>query len=66
MTNPLESFRALYERAKAAGADWPEAACLATAGADGRPAARMVLVRVIEPDGPVEGTRGDGLACGVV
>ena len=55
MTNPLESFQALYEQAKAADADWPEAACLATADAGGKVAARMVLFRVIEPEGPAAG-----------
>ena len=55
MINPLESFRDLYELAKAAGADWPEACCLASADAGGKVAARMVLFRVIEPLGPTAG-----------
>ena len=58
MANPLMTFRELYEQAKTANADWPEAACLATCGgggADGRPGARMVLFRVIEPEGPAAG-----------
>jgi pyridoxamine 5'-phosphate oxidase len=45
--NPLEVLQLEYERAKAAGEAWPEACCLATADASGRPAARMVLFRSI-------------------
>ena len=53
--NPLELFEQAYQRAKAANADWPEACCLSTADAAGRPAGRMVLFRVIEPSGPRAG-----------
>ena len=57
MDNPLEIFAAEYERAKSAGADWPEACALATADASGRPAVRMVLFRGIVAAGPDLGVR---------
>jgi pyridoxamine 5'-phosphate oxidase len=46
--DPLVTLAAWYGEAQAAGAPQPDAASLATAAPDGRPAARMVLVRGIE------------------
>jgi pyridoxamine 5'-phosphate oxidase len=46
--DPLATVAAWYAEAAAAGAPQPDAASLATATADGRPAARMVLVRGVE------------------
>jgi pyridoxamine 5'-phosphate oxidase len=46
--DPLRTVAAWYAEAAAAGAPQPDAACLATATAEGRPAARMVLVRGID------------------
>lgn len=46
--DPLVTVAAWYEEAQAAGAGQPDAATLATATPDGRPSARMVLVRGLE------------------
>jgi pyridoxamine 5'-phosphate oxidase len=46
--DPLVTLATWYAEAQAAGAPQADAASLATATADGRPAARMVLVRRIE------------------
>jgi pyridoxamine 5'-phosphate oxidase len=43
--DPLQQFRAWFAEAEAAGLYQPEAMTLATATADGRPAARAVLLR---------------------
>jgi pyridoxamine 5'-phosphate oxidase len=43
--DPLAALGTWFEAARAAGLHEPEAAALATATADGRPSARMVLVR---------------------
>jgi pyridoxamine 5'-phosphate oxidase len=43
--DPIAQFRAWYAEAQAGGADYPEAMTLATATADGRPSARVVLLR---------------------
>src|SRR5947208_16903198 len=43
--DPLEQFRRWYAEAKAAGMRAPEAMALATAGADGAPSVRMVLLK---------------------
>ena len=46
--DPLATLAAWLEEARARGLHEPEAAALATATPDGRPAARMVLVRGIQ------------------
>ena len=46
--DPIAEFRSLFERAKQGEAGDATACCLATADADGRPAARMVLLKGIE------------------
>ncbi|HEY5015077.1 MAG TPA: pyridoxamine 5'-phosphate oxidase [Acidimicrobiia bacterium] len=49
--DPIDQFRAWYRDAEAARVDQPEAMVLATAGADGRPAARVVLLRGFDERG---------------
>lgn len=49
--DPVEQFRAWYATARAAAGDQADAVTLATVAADGRPSARMVLLRGIEPGG---------------
>ncbi|HEX4492285.1 MAG TPA: pyridoxamine 5'-phosphate oxidase [Acidimicrobiia bacterium] len=49
--DPLEQFRAWFAEAQAAGVDQPEAMTLATAGADRRPSARVVLLRGLDARG---------------
>jgi pyridoxamine 5'-phosphate oxidase len=49
--DPLDQFRAWFAEAEAAGVDQPEAMTLATAGADGRPSARVVLLRGLDARG---------------
>lgn len=49
----LRRFLDLLERAKEAGIREPAAATLATADAEGRPSARVVLVRGVDERGPV-------------
>lgn len=66
-TDPFVQFETWYEEAKALEPTLPEAATLATATADGRPAARMVLVRQFDGDGFVfftnrESRKADELA----
>jgi pyridoxamine 5'-phosphate oxidase len=43
--NPIERFQKWFDEAKAAGVEVPEAMTLATADADGRPSARMLLLK---------------------
>lgn len=43
--NPVAQFRRWFAEAAAAGEPQPDAMCLATANAEGRPSARMVLLR---------------------
>ncbi len=50
-TDPIEQFRGWYEEAVAQKLSQPEAMCLATATADGRPSARMVLLRGLDERG---------------
>jgi pyridoxamine 5'-phosphate oxidase len=45
LTDPVATFNEWLEEARAAGAKAPEAMTLATADADGRPSARMVLLK---------------------
>jgi pyridoxamine 5'-phosphate oxidase len=47
----LEQFRTWFAEAQAAGVDQPEAMTLATANADGEPAARVVLLRGVDERG---------------
>jgi pyridoxamine 5'-phosphate oxidase len=49
--NPLDSVRDWYEAAVAAGVPEPEGMALATAGADGAPSVRFVLLRGIDERG---------------
>lgn len=49
--DPLERFRAWFEEARAAGVEVPEAMTLATADAEGRPSARMVLLKSADERG---------------
>ena len=51
--DPLVQFGRWYDEAKAAGAFEPDAAAVATATSDGRPSARMVLVKRFDDDGLV-------------
>ena len=51
--NPLPVFRRWFDEARAEGAFEPDAAALATAGADGRPSARMVLTKGFDESGVV-------------
>ena len=43
--NPIALFREWFEEARAAGVEVPEAMTLATADAEGRPSARMLLLK---------------------
>ena len=49
--DPLEQFRRWYDEAVAADVALPEAMTLATADADGRPSARMVLLKDVDERG---------------
>ena len=49
--NPITQFEQWFAEAVAAQADEPSAMNLATAGADGKPTARMVLLKETRPDG---------------
>ena len=49
--DPVVLFREWFEEAHAAGVEVPEAMTLATADADGRPSARMVLLKSADDDG---------------
>ena len=49
--DPFALFDAWFAEAKAAEPDLPEAMALATAGADGRPSVRMVLLKGHDPEG---------------
>jgi pyridoxamine 5'-phosphate oxidase len=65
--NPFRQFRAWYERALSASLPQPEGMTLATATPEGRPSARMVLLRGHDENGFVfftnyDGRKGDELA----
>lgn len=47
-TDPLRQLALWVKDARAAGDAMPEAMCVATAGADGQPSARMVLMRGLD------------------
>jgi pyridoxamine 5'-phosphate oxidase len=49
--DPLALFREWFEEARAAGVDVPEAMTLATADAEGRPSARMLLLKSADERG---------------
>lgn len=49
--DPVRQFEAWFEAARRAGTPAPEAAALATATSDGRPSARMVLVKHVDQRG---------------
>ncbi|MBA3718646.1 MAG: pyridoxamine 5'-phosphate oxidase [Actinobacteria bacterium] len=49
--DPFEQFAAWFEAARAAGTERPEAMALATASLDGKPSARMVLLKDHGPGG---------------
>src|SRR5262245_2113211 len=49
--DPIERFRELYARAQASEEGETTAAVLATADADGRPAARVVLLKGVDGEG---------------
>ena len=49
--DPLRQFAAWFEEAGAAGVRAPDAMALATAGADGRPSVRMVLLKGFDERG---------------
>ena len=49
--DPLAVFREWFEEARAAGVEVPEAMTLATADANGRPSARMVLLKGADESG---------------
>jgi pyridoxamine 5'-phosphate oxidase len=50
-SDPIRQFNAWLEEARAAGVPLPEAMALATADADGRPSARMLLLKSAGPEG---------------
>ena len=49
--DPLQRFSDLYELAKKSYPEEPNAAVLATVGGDGRPSARVVLLKAFGPEG---------------
>ncbi len=49
--DPFRQFATWFEQARGAGVRAPEAAALATAGPDGPPSVRMVLVKQADADG---------------
>jgi len=51
LIDPLATFHEWFEEARAAGVEVPEAMTLATAGADGRPSARMLLLKSADDRG---------------
>jgi pyridoxamine 5'-phosphate oxidase len=60
MTDPFELFRAWFAEARTAEPNDPEAMALATADADGRPSARMVLLKGVDERGFVFYTNREG------
>lgn len=49
--DPIERFHAVFDRATKSGIDLPDRVCLATVGKDGRPSARMVLLKAVDERG---------------
>lgn len=65
--DPLRQFQLWFEEARDAGIEVPESMALATAGADGRPSVRMVLLKSADELGfafhtNYESRKGDELA----
>jgi pyridoxamine 5'-phosphate oxidase len=65
--DPLRQFQVWFEEARDAGIEVPESMALATAGADGRPSVRMVLLKGVDELGfsfhtNYESRKGDELA----
>src|SRR5712692_8641720 len=54
--DPIRQFQAWFEEARAEGVPLPEACTVATASADGRPSARMVLLKDVDERGFVFAT----------
>jgi pyridoxamine 5'-phosphate oxidase len=59
LEDPIEQFRVWFDEAKAAISDRPEAMTVATAGNDGRPSARIVLLKGFDARGFVFYTNYD-------
>jgi pyridoxamine 5'-phosphate oxidase len=51
LTDPIDLFGEWFDEARAAGVEVPEAMTLATADADGRPSARMLLLKSADERG---------------
>jgi pyridoxamine 5'-phosphate oxidase len=51
LTDPLETFHEWFEEARAEGVEFPEVMTLATADAEGRPSARMLLLKSADERG---------------
>ena len=51
MTDPLATFHEWFEEARAAGVEFPEVMTLATADAEGKPSARMLLLKSADERG---------------
>ncbi len=51
--DPIVQFQQWYRFARRAGCFWPDSFCLSTVTADGRPAARMLLLKKCDPLGMV-------------
>ena len=51
MTDPLATFHQWFEEARAAGVEVPEVMTLATADSEGRPSARMLLLKSADENG---------------
>ena len=49
--DPVEQFHRWFEEARTAGIDLPNAMSLATAGSDGMPSVRIVLLKDYDSDG---------------
>ncbi|MCF7838712.1 MAG: pyridoxal 5'-phosphate synthase, partial [Candidatus Marinimicrobia bacterium] len=65
--DPVQQFQRWLRFAARAGCHWPNAMCLATVGADGAPAARMVLLKDCNVEGfsfytHINGRKGRELA----
>jgi pyridoxamine 5'-phosphate oxidase len=50
-SDPISQFRRWFDEAKAAGLPMPEAMTLATASAEGKPSARLVLLKHVDEQG---------------
>ncbi|MBP7274630.1 MAG: pyridoxamine 5'-phosphate oxidase [Kiritimatiellae bacterium] len=52
-SDPIVQFQRWYRFARRAGSFWPDSFCLSTVGADGHPAARMLLLKGCDQRGLV-------------